>query len=80
MIKENLWYDEFINSIVRNITEEKTAVYKIITFFASTYFLMFLSLVLIIVLKDRLMKVIIPINLLASALINNILLKLIFKR
>ena len=72
--------DEFINSIVRNITEEKTAVYKIITFFASTYFLMFLSLVLIIVLKDRLMKVIIPINLLASALINNILLKLIFKR
>lgn len=80
MIKENLWYDEFINSIVRNITEEKTAVYKIITFFASTYFLMFLSLVLIIVLKDRLMKVIIPINLLASALINNILLKLIFRR
>ena len=46
MIKDSLWYDDFIIDIVRNISDNKTTIYKIITFFASTYFLFAISLIL----------------------------------
>lgn len=80
MTKNSLWYDEFINNIIRNITHGKTIFYKIITLFANTYFLIFIALLLMVLLKDKLMKWVIPINLLASAFLNNVLLKLIFRR
>ncbi|MGM9878895.1 MAG: phosphatase PAP2 family protein [Bacilli bacterium] len=80
MTKNSLWYDEFINNIIRNITHGKTIFYKIITLFANTYFLIFIALILMVLLKDKLMKWVIPINLLASAFLNNVLLKLIFRR
>ena len=80
MIKDSLWYDDFIIDIVRNISDNKTTIYKIITFFASTYFLFAISLALLFLLKDELIAVMIPINLVVSALFNNVVLKLIFKR
>ena len=80
MLKDNLWYDEFIINIVRNISDGKTTFYKIITFFASTYFLIFAAAILLVLIKDKLIAVMIPVNLAISALLNNVILKLIFKR
>lgn len=78
--KNNLWYDEFIINIVRDITEEKTIFYKFITFFASTYFLIAFTIVLFVLLKDKLIATLITVNLAVSAILNNVVLKLIFKR
>lgn len=80
MVKDNLRYDDLIINIVRNISESKTTFYKSITFFASPYFLVSISVILLIVLKDKLVALMVPINLVVSALLNNIVLKLIFKR
>lgn len=73
-------FDSTVNNVIRNISGFKTAFYKGVTFCASGYCLGIVTLLLLILFKDKLKASLVVINLCISAIINNFILKSIFHR
>ncbi len=80
LININNSIDIVFNNIIRDITDSKTCFFKFITFLGGGIFLILLTTILFILIKDKSIKVSIVLNLFMSFLISNFLLKLIFKR
>ena len=77
---DNLYFDTFINNLIRHITNIKTYIFKIITFFGSSYFIILLCILLIVLLKDKKNKFYVAINLIISSVICNLIIKNIVRR
>lgn len=80
LININNSIDIMFNNIIRDITDSKTCFFKFITFLGGGIFLILLTTILFIIIKDKSIKVSIVLNLFISFLISNFLLKMIFKR
>lgn len=80
LININNSIDIVFNNIIRDITDSKTCFFKFITFLGGGIFLILLTICLLVLIKDKAIKLSIVLNLCMSAIISNYLLKLIFKR
>ena len=77
---DNLYFDTIINNFIRHTTTIKTYIFKIITFFCSSYFIIPLCILLIVLLKDKKNKFYVATNLIISSVVCNLIIKNIVRR